>query len=888
MTKKIRLLGCLLGIAAVLAVASAPRAQTLAKFDLPSQPLAASLRAVGSQTSTNILFDPPLVEGREAPALKASLTLDEVFTRLLIGTGLKHRFLDDKTVMVISATDPRASEPPQTSQVQPDGAHDQEGVDFANRIRMARVGDVSGKTSGAQEAAAEKGAESAETKLDEVIVTARKRSENLQNVPISIAVLTADDINRRGLVHAEDYLRGIPGANQTDAYGGQAIVIRGVETNVYAQGFFAGTTTGTFFGETPTTGSGGMHGGSNTDIKLVDIERVEVLRGPQGTAFGSSSMGGAVRTIPVAPKLDRFEGKFGAGYSATSGTGGENYQFQAVGNVPLIANKLALRAVAYAFSDSGYYRNRAGSDPAFQSAVVVPLGVQAFATDEEEVGAAYSSGARASLLFQATDSLRFTLNYLSQKNETDGWPLQTIGNYQQAILRVAPELVFRGQTAGVYDHKIDIANLVTEYDMGWADLLATYSYVRGESTLAIPYTIFGPPLWSLSAGGTTPHRKHTGEIRLATKLGGAWDFLAGLYGEKIDDRYYFSSYWDGNPATSIVPGVRDLGGNLQVNDIRQRAAFGEVSWKFLPGFTLSGGVRAYSYDRTFRQKDTRGAFGGAPRRDEGDASGTTFRANLSYQPADNALLYAGWAQGFRMGKPQARAIAAQCDLDGDGLIDGTNTTLESTGSVGPDSVDSYELGGKFSALGRRLTVDAAVFRVDWTGIPVTERPPCFAIYLVNAGEARSEGAEVQVNYRLTNALRFDIGGSWINARLTSDVPAQGFVAGDRLPGTPKINGNLGLEYGFNVAGHPVSVRADAIYVGDFSIALPAVPNTNTDSYVKLDASARLSLDKVDIDLYVRNVTNEDAFTSRGNFRPSEFIGYRLRPRTIGLQLGYSF
>jgi iron complex outermembrane receptor protein len=175
---------------------------------------------------------------------------------------------------------------------------------------------------------------------NDIIVTATRRSENVNDVPISIAVVTAEEISKRGLVSAEDYLRGIPGVNQTSDPVGSSIIIRGLETSPSFQNFSSGTTVATYFGETPITNSGGLAANTNVDIKLVDIERIEVLRGPQGTSFGDSSLGGAVRVIPAKPKTDEVEGHFGAGYSYTGGYGGENYMVQGTVNVPVVTDIL--------------------------------------------------------------------------------------------------------------------------------------------------------------------------------------------------------------------------------------------------------------------------------------------------------------------------------------------------------------------------------------------------------------------------------------------------------------------------------------------------------------------------------------------------------------------
>ncbi len=871
----------------ILAFTAFALAETL-DFNVPSGALKVALDTYVKQAGVQLVYKEDDIRGLRTRGVSGPLSPEEALSRLLEGTQLMAHRDSSGAIAIVQTANSAATGAPS----------------FANAGSMRLVAARAGQHGAAQtqERSSAQGSQakspSAPTEdaqgstIQEVIVTAQKRSERVQDVPLSIAVLSSDDIDRRGLVHAEDYLRGIPGVNQVAGSYGQSIIIRGMETGLNYQNYSTGSTTASYFGETPTSASAGVNG-TNVDIKLVDIERVEVLRGPQGTAFGNSSMGGAVRTIPVAPRLDRFAGKLNAGYSATSGTGGTNHQFEAVGNVPIIADKLALRAVAYAFSDSGFYRNRAGSDAAFQATRVAPYGAQAFATDEDEVGAYYSSGGRASALFQASDNLRFTFNYLTQKNETDGQALQNSGTYQQTVLRVAPEHVKRGQTGGLYDFRIRIANAVVEYDLGWSSLLATYSNVDGGSDFVVPWTSYGGTVqqYPVSRDATTSNSGDVGEIRLATKFEGVWNFLAGVYAEEYDDKYSIpNDIWYGDPATNIyAPGTRILSSFFDRRTTKQKAAFGEVAWKFLPRWTLTGGVRAFSYDRSV-QTDTSGPLfaGGASTGNKTSDSGVNYRGNLSFKPADNALVYAGWSQGFRLGRPRPKPPAALCDIDGNGIADGTNISLDSVGVVESDSVDSYELGGKFSLFDRRVAVDAAAFRMDWSGLPVLSRLPCTWTFTPNVGSAQSDGVELQANVRVADTFRIGFGGSYVHARITEDAPVAGFRAGDRLPGSPKVNANLSLQHDLQILGRAVSLRADAIYVGDYFEFVGERAFTESGDYVKVDAAARIAIDHLNVDVFVRNLTNEDAFTSRGVFFPVEQAGYRLRPRTVGLQLNYSF
>lgn len=853
---------------------TSPRADI--SFNIPAQDVATALEAFGQQSGKSIMFDRDRIGRVMLKPVVGRFTAEQALRHLIDGSGLAMRSADQNT-FVIEPAPISASE-----------------LEKGFRLAAADVASTA-------EIAAARGAES--VKLEEIVVTATKREQRLQDVPISIAAVTADDIDRRGLIGAADYLRGIPGVSQMDGAPGQAIVIRGIEVNTTFQGFRGGETTGTYLGETPTNGAAGMLG-SNVDIKVVDVERVEVLRGPQGTAFGSASMGGTVRTIPVAPKLDVFAGRIATGYSLTSGKGDHNYNVQAVGNIPLVTDRIAIRASAYRFSDSGYYSNRAGSSAAFQSALAIPFAAQDFAIDADEVGAQAVSGGRVSALLQANDNLRFTVSYLTQKNETDGVPISTSGAFEQTTFRVAPEHVRRGETLGVLDQDIDIANAMMEYDLGWAALLGSYSHVKGRTLYMRPFTAEVPLNWAASQLNDSPHTGNVGEVRLATKLDGAWNFLGGLYVEKGDDEFLFSTRWFGDPARGVSPSFgRNYGDTFEQRAMKQRAAFAEATWELIPRWTFTGGARAFKYDRSNRVDRTGGALGNtaAPAViGHAEDSGTTFRANLSFKPGDDALLYAGWSQGFRIGGPQAGLPSGPvCDPDGDGIVDGTNISIASTRKIDSDEMDNYELGTKLSLLQGRLGIDAAVFRMDWSGMPVSQvislmnpsLPLCVSGFSANAGEALSDGVEVQVRFQATDSQRIDFGGSYIDARLTEDVPAQGLRAGNRLPGGPRVNANVGWQYGFNLAGHSAFARADAIYVGSFFGNLLNSAILETESYMKLDATMRVMLSNLSIDLYVRNLTNEDAFTFRGaTALPAvgAFYGYQLRPRTFGMQLSYEF
>ncbi len=891
----------LCGLAAAAQETSAGRPQPSSlpiELHINPQPLVDALTEFARQAGLQLLLDADeAAQGKNAPPLSGTYTPENALKVLLANASLYYEFLDPRTVAIRSTKSSESAGWRRTSGAQRERL---EGFRLAQARAAGSGSDGAGTAQASPAQDIGKNAANEPARVDEVIVTATKRAERVEDIPLSIAVVSSEDIERRGLVNSEDYLRGIPGVNQTNDTFGQGIVIRGMETQTSFQNFTGGGTTAIYFGETSTTNSGGLTASTAIDIKLVDIARVEVLRGPQGTAFGNSSLGGAVRTIPMAPKLDVFEGKVAAGYSSTAREGGDNHQLQGVINIPVIADRVAVRAVAYQFDDSGYYRNVAGSDPAAQASAA-SYNASAFAVNRDDIGASRATGGRFSALIRASDSLKFNLSWLKQKFESDGYAVSMRPGYDQTMLQAAPEDTRRGESGGLGDNEIQIGNAMAEYDLGWGDLLATYSHVKAEAVYVVPFSgnpFLIPAAVPVSSLVEGPHRMNSGEIRLATKLDGAWNVLAGIYAEKLNDEYSQDLYWYGSDLSQnyYAPGQRYIVQYHGWRTLKQRAAFGELSWRPLPRLTLTGGARAYRYERTTDNYNTGPLVGGLQIIDqETDESGTSFRGAASYKLTENALLYASYADGFRLGRTQAAVPASRCDINGDGVIDNTNVTVASTAKVDSDTVESYELGAKGSLFDRRMQVALAVFRSDWSGLPfLTSAPGTIGCptWTANAGTARSEGVELQVNTVLNQAWRIDTGMSWIDARLTEDVPAQGFKKGMQLPGGPRFNANLGLEYGFNVREHRMSVRADAIYIGTLYTALLQQPiGIEAGDYVKLDLSARMEISKLSLDLYVRNATNADDFYSRSHFTTpnvGDYFGYRLRPRTVGLQLSYDF
>lgn len=727
---------------------------------------------------------------------------------------------------------------------------------------------------------------------NEIIVTATRREQSVLDVPISIAVVTADEISKRGMVSAEDYLRGIPGVNQTSDPVGSSIIIRGLETSPSFQNFSSGTTVATYFGETPITNSGGLAANTNVDIKLVDIERIEVLRGPQGTSFGDSSLGGAVRVIPARPKTDRVEGHVGAGYSNTGGYGSDNYILQGTVNVPVVADVLAIRATGYRFTDSGYYRNNANVDPTLQQAAAF-YGAEPYANAYTDIGSSKFTGARISALLQPTADLSLQVSYLSQKTELNGNALANSGTYDQALFDVAPQHVIRGQKSGASDMDISLFNATLEYDLGWGNLLATYSHIDSSALNASSFSQSNP-IWPYSYSQEGKHKEETGEVRFVSDLSDGFNFLVGAFYQTLTDDALFNYIWVGTNAANAVVTPGSSSDFFDNRSLKQKSAYGEASYEIVDGVTATGGIRYYEYERTVATRTTGEFFGDSSEVIDSKSNGTTFRGNLSYKLNPAAMVYATFSQGFRLGKPQPGLPAGVCDVNNDGIVDGSNVTLASTRLTRSDETNNYELGSKFGFFQNRLTGSVAVFLMDWDGVPFRTAAPappsgCGLTYNANAGSARTKGVEFQASLAVTDSLRADFGGSNIDAKLTEDAPSLDASSGDRLPGSPRFNANLSLQYDFDAAGHPTFIRLDSIYVGEFFGDIYQSPATRAGDYVKIDLTSRIKFGGLGVDLYVQNLTNEDVYTFRGTSDTGrDFFGYRMRPRTIGARINYNF
>ncbi|MDB4309140.1 TonB-dependent receptor [Porticoccaceae bacterium] len=733
---------------------------------------------------------------------------------------------------------------------------------------------------------------SAQTKIDEIIVTATKRATSLQDTAMAITALSGETIDKRGLVGMGDYLTGVPGVTVGDLGAGQnAVVIRGVASNPQIDD----SLTGIYFGETPLVNLQNYGGGSNgaVDIKMVDIDQVEVLRGPQGTLYGSSGMSGIVKITPAAPNLTEVEGKLATRFSQTGEEGGDNTMVQGILNVPLIEDTLAIRAVAYQFKNSGYVENVAASQP--QPGDSASVG--GVAIDRGDVGNDEVTGFRLAALWKPTEQLDMTLTYTTQDIEQDGTPdvnLLLDGQYQQRRYNI-------GEGGSRYEYlesEVDIVSLVANYDLGWGTLSSTTSQLDSDSGagtdlsfgtdwLGLPYN---PPYDLIS---TANYEVFTQELRFASQLGGPLEFVAGIYYEDFEATRLQEFNWSASgprPDDIISFGLYtgtlpEMLSRFQFSDpTTQKAFFGELVYNFSEQLSLTLGGRYFDYERkndaiyNYLQINLEDQVQPTNATDE---TGQSYKANLSYALTEDILIYGLWAEGFRLGSGQFENL--EC----------TDQGIDTPNRVDSDITENFELGLKTTFADGRATFNAAAYRINWQGIPVQIMPGEFCGFVVNVGEAIAEGVELELSTQLTDSFRLDLSASYGEATIAKDaeLSSGGLVEkGDDLPGSADFNATLGAHYDFALAGYDSFARLDYTYMSEFYTTLDK-SHPAAGGFGQFNIKTGIAFDQFAVDVFVNNLTNEDslAWTDMSlSYRSHVQRANRLRPRTMGVNLSYQF
>ena len=733
--------------------------------------------------------------------------------------------------------------------------------------------------------------------LEEVVVTAEKRSSTIQRTPISVTVVTGKELQAAGLTNLVAVAQEVPGVSFKSSGPGQTeFEIRGL-TSTGGES----PTVGFYLDETPLTPPAMAQNGKVViDPNLYDIARIEVLRGPQGTLYGAGSMGGTIKVITNPPDLTHYTGSIETTGSSTD-NGGLNHTENVAVNLPIAPGIAALRVAATDKWIDGF----------IDRIVLSPFPLETNnSTTRGNVGAATVShitpdsnwerlqGVRSDLLVQPVEGLSITPGVLYQgitqggPNTIDNPPGDQLAHYQPyniaepfsdsfILYSLDASYDFDGirvtsATAQWYRHQAqtqDISEAMQDYIGGFFGPSASFPFSTAQG--------------GLGAGTITEvdhTRQFSQEVRINSTSQGPWQWLVGAFYSDFNATSHVFSFY---PGFTALFGTDNLADNHRQLALSQTAAFGETSYTFLDVFKATVGLRWFSYNSNSATSVSGVSANGTSQTLFANASNSGFtpKFDLAYQPGPDLTVYATAAKGFRPGGPNS-PIPPSCDAALHAL--GLNAAPT---QFGPDSVWSYELGEKARLFGETVTINGDIYYEDWSGVQQEVAPACGFKFTANAGQARVFGGELEIVARLTPTITLSESGGYTNATNTTTEPGAGVTAGEELLDVPRYTSNTTIAYTMPLADAlNFTARATSTFVDsmqDITYARNTLP-----PYDLINLRMGLISPVWTATVFVDNITNRRAFLSdTGALSANVSIFNRVtveQPRTVGVDLTYKF
>lgn len=750
----------------------------------------------------------------------------------------------------------------------------------------------------AQDNAAEQSAAEKSDKLEAVVVTANKRAEDILEVPSSISVINEEEIENMHATQLSDFQVSVPGLyiNSNGSPGKVGVTLRGISP------LSSGATVGTYVDEIPV-GSSGVYQAAQIfmlDLLPYDISRVEVLRGPQGTLYGASTMGGLLKYVTVEPDLNNYDFRLGGGVSAVENGDSVGWNYRLGGNVPLIQDSLGLR-FSYAENEiPGFIDNEVNGDQGINGGKQVSM--------------------RANLLWK-TDDVSFDLLAMRQTIDSEN-------NAQVALAPVTYKPLYGDLTNSVYVNEpfskdVDLYAATIDWDLGWGNFISATGYtdmttrtrqdttlVYGEFTQVLGLPDPGSSFFDVDFDFT----KFSQEFRLASKDDGPFDWMTGFFYTKEEGSQVQNLYLNQMDGSPLAPPFDEVAGTLAVieipTDYKETAFFANGGYRFNDLFKLSAGIRYSQNDQKFSQNVTSGLLlpiGNSPNTSSENV--TTWSLSPQFFLNDDNMLYARIATGYQPGGPNI-------------VAEGLPPAVDSS------TLTSYEMGLKSKLADDRIVLEVTGFYIDWSNIQVGTQVNGIG-GLVNAGKATSQGIEFSSVFKVTDKFDLGINGAYTDAVLKDDYPAIvvpdaagpdtmleliSGQSGDRLPYVPEWSWGFTGDYYFPVGDGWTGHFGGALrYVGDRDSGTTSTQNIydtstvppsvlvsdvtdplNLDSYWALDLNTYFANENWTLRAYIKNVTDERAYqtitdiTSAVTGVTNKLIGAPIQPRTFGFEVDYRF
>ncbi len=684
------------------------------------------------------------------------------------------------------------------------------------------------------------------SKLDTVIVTADRRAESIKRVPSSVTAISGSKLEELGASRIDDFIGMMPGMNFVGGRPGNRLVtLRGVTSGGDQQN----ATVGTYIDDVPVGSSTTFGQGSRVkpDIDAFDLNRLEVLRGPQGTLYGANTLGGLLKYVTTQPDPKAFSG-FGRIEANSVSHGGNGYGFNAGVNAPLTAES-ALRLTVFSREEGGYIDN------------VAPGG-------KKDVNDLRTTGARLAYAITPVKGFNIRASVITQDFKMGGEPTEdvalatgvpTVGEYSQA--RFTDES--SKQTFNLYSltMELDTAN--------GGKLLSVSSYNDTKYQRGSDYTNYYhlsrnlflnvPLVNNNSRFGT---QKTTQEFRYTSPKSDQFEWIAGLFWTKEDSSLNtLINGMNADGSAAAAPNATILTEET-LSTYKQTALYGNARYYITPQFDIGFGLR-YTKDTTASNDVTNGVRLDAPQ----SSNFTSYMLAPRYLLSKDITLFARVATASRPGGSNFLTAA--------GITGGAPLSFE------PDQLTSYEAGIKTTSSDGRFGLDVSAFYIDWKKVQLRTSVNGF-FFIGNGGKAKSQGIEAALTANPINPLTLSLNFAYTDATLSEDALVVGGHAGDRLPNTAKLSGGASADYemaGF--AGSQAYVGVSLRHLGARQSNFLPAPRLDLPAFTTLDLRAGLRWDKWDLNFYVKNAADTHAVeTITTNFYPgAAAIG---RPRTIGM------
>ncbi|MCB5425187.1 TonB-dependent receptor [Altererythrobacter sp. CC-YST694] len=765
----------------------------------------------------------------------------------------------------------------------------------------------------------------ASTYGDEIIVTGTRRSTTIMETPINISAVSSEEIERQRIDDVRDLADFTPGMTISDTgpRSTGTVVLRGLRaSDTDSFGSNTDNALGVYLGEVPLY----------YDFKLLDLERVETLLGPQGTLYGLGTLAGAIRYIPNRPNLTDIEGEAHGRFYGKDHSSHLGYQVDGVINLPIVTDHIAFR------SSTGYYY-----DPGFidypllikEPGVSLPqpdgpdgvsdAGYAANLYKLKDLNFERTFSTRNQLLFQTSEDFKVILTYAYQETKTDGAQSNSAGvlgtgKYENAARYKEP--VDRSAHLASMEINANVADIF--------DIVSTTAYTDVRTTtegdvtdllldLDYDYELF--PAFSGWNESENHYKQVNQEIRLVSRHGGPFNWvLGGFYNEQKSQRDY-AEHVPGHPwvDTDSNPDALEYV-SYTTSKVTEKAIFGEGSFKITPEWQVTAGARYFKYTSDIAGAQTLPLLGQplspydkTVRGGSASQDGWVWKFNTSYNFTPDLMLYATYSKGYRIGGPNT---VAPCD---DPLPPGQNIcALPNELQYGPDTTKNVEIGFRTQLFDRKLTFNFDVFHIDWSGLQVASATLNGATGItVNGGTARSKGFETSFQLRPVPELSIQGTYSYTDAKLTQDVPGiitiretpgdysnrfdqLDALAGDRLPGSTKNSGSLGVTYTKPLLDGDLVANWTATYRGDVVSRLgwDRAYGDKIPGYTLHRASFTYETEKYSIGLFANNIFDKYAVTSVDNDRSRIGVNdgiavryYRqtvISPRTFGIEARFKY